>query len=59
MTCMDFDMAFNSQDRDCLWQWMRKLNVLDVDLLQSLYQEAHCIADLHYSGSAPVFLTLQ
>ena len=56
---MDFDMAFNSQDRDCLWQWMRKLNVLDVDLLQSLYQEAHCIADLHYSGSAPVFLTLQ
>ena len=57
LTYMDFDTAFNSPDHEGLWQWMRKLNIPDVDLLQSLYQEAHYMADLPYGRSAPVFLT--
>ena len=37
---------------------MRKVNVSDVDFLQSLYQEAHYMADLPYAMSAPIVLTL-
>ena len=57
LTYMDFDTAFNSQDHEGLWQWMRKLNIPDVDLLQLLYQEGHYIADLPYCRSDPVFRT--
>ena len=46
LTYMDFDTVFN-----------RNLNVPDIDLLQSLYQEAHNMADLPYGRSAPAFLT--
>ena len=57
LTYMDFDTALNSPDHAGLWQWTRKLNIPNVDLLHSLYQEAHYMADLPYSSSAQVFLT--
>ena len=37
---------------------MKELDFQDVDLLKSLYQEAHYMADLSYGRSAPVFLSL-
>ena len=53
---LDFDNAFNSVDHEALWRWLRELNVPDLDLLQSLYDGAHYVADLPYGRSAPIFL---
>jgi hypothetical protein len=53
---LDFAHAFNSVDLDALWAWLRHLRVPDVDLLQSLYVEAHYVADLPYGRSATITL---
>ena len=54
---IDFESAFNSPDHEGLWRWLREVNIPDVDLLQSLYREAHYAADLPYGRSAAVPLT--
>jgi hypothetical protein len=38
---IDFANAFNSVDHEALWRWLQEMNVLDVDLLLSLYDHAH------------------
>ena len=53
---LDFAHAFNSVDIEALWAWLRHLNVPDVDLLQSLYEGAHYVADLPYGRSATITL---
>jgi hypothetical protein len=30
---LDFENAFNSVDHEALWQWLKELNVPDIDLL--------------------------
>jgi hypothetical protein len=54
---LDFTCAFNSVDVAALWAWLRHLNIPDVELLQSLYEGAHYVADLPYGKSATVTLT--
>ena len=54
---IDFINAFNSVDHAALWAWLRHINVPDVDLLQSIYEGAHYVADLPYGRSASVLLT--
>ncbi len=58
---LDFASAFNSVDHAALWRWLLELNVLDIDLLQSLYSEAYYQADMvdqrkPYGRSAEVVL---
>ena len=53
---LDFYNAFGSPDHEALWEWLRKLNIPDIDLLQALYKEAYYEADLPYGRSAPIFL---
>ncbi len=49
---LDFTNAFNSTDHASLWRWLQELillrNVLDIDLLQSLYSGAYYQVDLPY-----------
>jgi hypothetical protein len=45
---VDFESAFNNPDHEGLWRWLREVNIPDVDVLQSLYLEAHYAADLPY-----------
>ena len=54
---LDFANAFNSVDHEALWRWLSELNVPDVDLLRSLYDQSHYVADLLYGQSAPIPLT--
>ena len=54
---LDFANAFNSVDHEALWRWLRELNVPDVDLLRSLYDQSYYVADLPYGQSAPIPLT--
>ena len=54
---LDFSNAFNSVDVAALWAWLRHLNIPDIDILQSLYEGAHYVADLPYGRSATVTLT--
>ena len=42
---------------DSVWRYLTETNIPDVDLLQALYKEAHCFADLPYWRSMHVFLT--
>ena len=53
---LDFANAFNSDDHEALWRWLRELNVPDIDLLQALYEAAYYEADLSYGRSAPICL---
>ncbi len=55
---LDFANAFNSVDHAALWLWLRELNVLDIDLLQSLFSEAYYQAELPYDISEEVVLLL-
>jgi hypothetical protein len=55
---LDFENAFNSVDHEALWRWLKELNVQEIDLLQSLYSGAYFQADLPYSRSAQVVLSL-
>ena len=45
---LDLRNAFNSIDHQALWQWLKELNIPDVDLLQSLYSGAYYKADMPY-----------
>ncbi len=54
---LDFANAFNSVDHEALWRWLRELNVPDVDLLRSRYDQLYDVADLPYGQSAPIPLT--
>jgi hypothetical protein len=47
---LDFVNAFNSVDHAALWLWLSELNVPDVDLLLSLYDQSYYVADLLYGG---------
>ena len=57
--CVYIDLvnAFNSVDHEALCAWLRHINIPDVDLLQSIYEGAHYVADLPYGKSASVLLT--
>ncbi len=54
---IDFANAFNSVDREALWRWLQEMNVPDVDLLRSLYDHAHYVADLPYGKTASISMT--
>ncbi len=54
---LDFENTFNSVDHAAIWRWLRELNVLDIDLLQSLYSEAYYQVELPYGRSAEVILS--
>ncbi len=56
---LDFANTFNSVDHAALWRWLGELNVLDIDLLQSLYSEAYYQADSEplYGKSEEVVLS--
>ncbi len=56
---LDFANAFNSVDQAALSRWLSELNVSDVDLMWSLYDESFYVADLLYGQSAPIPLTKQ
>ena len=53
MVYIDVANAFNSMDHEALLE----LNVLDVDLLQLLYDHSHYTADLPHCKSASSLLT--
>ena len=38
---LDFANAFNSIDHEALWRWLCELNIPDIDLLQTLYENVH------------------
>ena len=54
---LDFANAFNSVDHEALWRWLSELNVPDIDLLRSLYDQSYYVADLLYGQSAPIPMT--
>ena len=54
---LDFENAFNSTDHEALWAWLERIGVPDVDLLKSLYEEAHYRAELPYGTTANIPLT--
>ena len=53
---VNFENTFNSLDHGAIWAWLKLMNVLDIDLLQELYEGSFFQVDSDFGRTARVFL---